>query len=83
LLTDDICEITKDNGILITDRKRYIITRDGENLSAKEIEDVLHDNPMIKEAAAVSMPHERLGEGVCAYIILIPDSAVDIGKIIA
>jgi acyl-CoA synthetase (AMP-forming)/AMP-acid ligase II len=83
LLTDDICQIIKDNGISIIDRKRYIIIRDGENLSAKEIEDVLHDNPMIKEAAAVSMPHERLGEGVCAYIILIPDSAVDISKIIA
>ena len=83
MLTDDICQIIKDNGISIIDRKRYIIIRDGENLSAKEIEDVLHDNPMIKEAAVVSMPHERLGEGVCAYIILIPDSAVDISKIIA
>ena len=29
------------------------------------------------------MPHERLGEGVCAYIIPMPDSAVDIGQIIA
>ncbi|MFT6757431.1 MAG: acyl-CoA synthetase [Chitinophagales bacterium] len=81
-LTGDIGHITKDNGILITDRKKDIIIRGGENLSAKEIEDVLHDNPLIKEAAVVSMPHERLGEGVCAYIIQVPGSALDIGQII-
>jgi len=67
--TGDIGVRTEDNAILITDRKKDIIIRGGENLSAKEIEDVLHDHPQIKEAAVVAMPHERLGEGVCAYII--------------
>jgi non-ribosomal peptide synthetase component E (peptide arylation enzyme) len=81
-LTGDIGHITKDNGILITDRKKDIIIRGGENLSAKEIEDVLHDNPMIQEAAVVSMPHERLGEGVCAYIIAIAGSTVDISQVL-
>jgi acyl-CoA synthetase len=81
-LTGDIGHITNDNGILITDRKKDIIIRGGENLSAKEIEDVLHDNPLIKEAAVVSMPHKRLGEGVCAYIIQVPGSTLDIGQII-
>ncbi|ARN75648.1 AMP-binding protein [Oceanicoccus sagamiensis] len=69
-LTGDIGVRTEDDAILITDRKKDIIIRGGENLSAKEIEDVLHDHPMIKEAAVVAMPHERLGEGVCAYLIL-------------
>lgn len=68
-LTGDIGHRTIDNTILITDRKKDIIIRGGENLSAKEIEDVLHSHPDIREAAVVSMPHERLGEGVCAYII--------------
>lgn len=67
--TGDIGVRTKDDAILITDRKKDIIIRGGENLSAKEIEDVLHDHPLIKEAAVVAMPHQRLGEGVCAYII--------------
>jgi len=67
--TGDIGVRTVDNAILITDRKKDIIIRGGENLSAKEIEDVLHDHPQIKEAAVVAMPHKRLGEGVCAYII--------------
>jgi acyl-CoA synthetase (AMP-forming)/AMP-acid ligase II len=68
-LTGDIGQRTPEGAILITDRKKDIIIRGGENLSAKEIEDCLHDHTGIREAAVVSMPHERLGEGVCAYII--------------
>lgn len=68
-LTGDIGQRTVDNGILITDRKKDIIIRGGENISAKEVEDVLHDHAAIAEVAVVAMPHERLGEGVCAYIV--------------
>lgn len=55
--------------ITITGRKKDLIIRGGENISAKEIEDVLHAHPAVKEAAVVAMPHARLGEGVCAYVI--------------
>ncbi len=72
-LTGDIGQRTADDAILITDRKKDIIIRGGENISAKEVEDVLHDHPGIREAAVVAMPHERLGEGVCAFVI--PESA--------
>ena len=68
-LTGDIGHVTPDNAILITDRKKDIIIRGGENISAKEVEDVLHDHPDIGEVAVVGMPHERLGEGVCAYVV--------------
>ena len=67
--TGDIGVRTADNAIKITDRKKDIIIRGGENISAREIEDVLHEHPSISEVAIVSMPHERLGEGVCAYIV--------------
>jgi acyl-CoA synthetase len=73
-LTGDIGRVTPEGGILITDRKKDIIIRGGENLSAKEIEDALHHHTSVKEAAVVSMPHERLGEGVCAFLILQPGS---------
>ena len=68
--TGDIGRRTADGAILITDRKKDIIIRGGENISAKEIEDSLHLHPDVKEAAVVAMPHERLGEGVCVFIIL-------------
>jgi non-ribosomal peptide synthetase component E (peptide arylation enzyme) len=47
-----------------------LIIRGGENISAKEVEDVLHRHPSVHEAAIVSMPHPRLGETCCAFIIL-------------
>jgi acyl-CoA synthetase (AMP-forming)/AMP-acid ligase II len=81
-LTGDIGQRTVDGAILITDRKKDIIIRGGENISAKEVEDVLHDHPGIREAAVVAMPHERLGEGVCAFIIAADaDSAPDLASV--
>jgi hypothetical protein len=71
--TGDIGRITPSGSLVITGRKKDLIIRGGEDISAKEIEDVLHLHPAIKEAAVVSMPHARLGEGICAY--LIPEGA--------
>lgn len=68
--TGDIGHITPEGAIVITDRKKDIIIRGGENISAREIEDVLHRHPMVSEAAVVAMPHERLGEGVCAFLVM-------------
>jgi non-ribosomal peptide synthetase component E (peptide arylation enzyme) len=68
--TGDIGCVTPEGGILITGRKKDLIIRGGENISAKEIEDVLHTHAAVQEATVVAMPHERLGEGVCAYVIL-------------
>lgn len=65
----DLGKITPQGAILITGRKKDLIIRGGENLSAKEIEDVLNTHPEVREAAVVSMPHPRLGEGVCAFVI--------------
>ena len=67
--TGDIGLRTAEDAILITDRKKDIIIRGGENISAKEVEDILYDHPGIREVAVVAMPHQRLGEGVCAFII--------------
>jgi acyl-CoA synthetase (AMP-forming)/AMP-acid ligase II len=83
-LTGDIGQRTADNAILITDRKKDIIIRGGENISAKEVEDVLHDHAAIRECAVVAMPHERLGEGVCAFIIpASDDGAPDLAAVVA
>ena len=68
-LTGDLGTVTPDGMLTITGRKKDIIIRGGENLSAKEIEDALHEHPAIREAAVVSMPHKRLGEGVCGWLV--------------
>lgn len=73
--TGDIGHLTPTGALVITGRKKDLIIRGGENISAKEIEDVLHQHPAIREAAVVSMPHPRLGEGICAFVIAAGDPA--------
>lgn len=79
--TGDIGRMTADGALVITGRKKDLIIRGGENISAKEIEDVLHTHPSIKEAAVVSMPHPRLGEGICAFIIGTGDERPELAEV--
>jgi len=67
--TGDLGVLSQEGAITITGRKKDLIIRGGENISAVEIEDVLRTHPQVRDASVVAMPHERLGEGVCAYII--------------
>lgn len=68
--TGDIGVLSESGDLTITGRKKDLIIRGGENISAKEVEDALLFHPLVKEAAVVAMPHERLGEGVCAFVVL-------------
>ena len=68
--TGDLGFVDADGALCISGRKKDLIIRGGENISAKEIEDVLHLIDGIGEASVVSIPHKRLGEGICAFIIL-------------
>lgn len=81
--TGDLGVMTPDGALTITGRKKDLIIRGGENISAKEIEDVLHTHDAVKEASVVAMPHERLGEGVCAYVILLEGSDADAAALAA
>jgi acyl-CoA synthetase (AMP-forming)/AMP-acid ligase II len=56
--------------LTITGRKKDLIIRGGENISPREIELVIAEHSAIEEVAVVAMPHERLGEGICACVIL-------------
>jgi len=67
---DDLVRAGPPGSNLVSGRLKDLIIRGGENLSAKENEDVLHRHPIIHEAAVVAMPHLWLGEGVCAWLIL-------------
>lgn len=68
--TGDLGTLDADGALTITGRKKDLIIRGGENISAAEIEDVLRTHAMVDDVAVVAMPHERLGEGVCAYIVV-------------
>jgi acyl-CoA synthetase (AMP-forming)/AMP-acid ligase II len=66
--TGDLGRLVGD-ALVITGRSKDLIIRGGENISAKEIEDILVADARIVEVAAVSMPHPRLGETVCVFAV--------------
>lgn len=79
--TGDIGRLDLEGYMTVTDRKKDIIIRGGENISSLEIEDLLLQMPGVREAAAVAAPDERLGEIVCAFVVPEPGAAPDIPTI--
>lgn len=65
----DIVKLVQDDHVVVTGRKKDLIIRSGENISAKEIEDALVGHPMIADIAIVSMPSVVTGEAICAFIV--------------
>jgi cyclohexanecarboxylate-CoA ligase len=75
LRTGDLGVLDAEGYVRVTGRKKDIIIRKGENLSAKAIEDVLHDHPRIAEAAVIGLPDAASGERVCACLVMRPGAA--------
>jgi acyl-CoA synthetase (AMP-forming)/AMP-acid ligase II len=67
--------------LVITGRKKDIIIRSGENISPKEVEDVLFGHPAIAEVAIVAMPSKATGEKGCAFIIPREGQTIDLPEI--
>ena len=54
---------------MVTGRAKDIIIRNGENISPKEVEDILIGHPGITEVAVVGLPDARTGERACAVLV--------------
>lgn len=77
----DLGQIVNGNYIVITGRKKDIIIRSGENISPKEVEDLLFNHPAVAEVAIVAMPSPTTGEKGCAFIIPRPGQTIDLPEI--
>ena len=77
LFTGDMARHDEDGFIWLVDRKKDVIITGGENVFPVEVEDFLHTNPNIKDAAAIGLPDERLGEIVAVVIEMVAGQNID------
>ncbi|MFD6889057.1 class I adenylate-forming enzyme family protein [Streptomyces sp. NPDC059957] len=75
LITGDLGHLTEDGYLVLTGRSKDVIIRKGENISAKEIEDLLHQLPAVADVAVIGLPDPERGERVCAVVEQPPGAA--------
>jgi len=74
--TGDIGHLDRAGCLSITDRRKDIIIRGGENISSQEVERVLATHPAVRDVAVVAMPDARYGEKVCAFVVAEPGQLI-------
>ncbi|AYJ85083.1 cyclohexanecarboxylate-CoA ligase (plasmid) [Sphingomonas paeninsulae] len=79
--TGDIGHFDRDGFLVISDRKKDIIIRGGENISSREVEDIMLADPAVLDVAVVAYPDTRMGEIVCAYVIVQPGASVTLDSV--
>ncbi|MBN1474132.1 MAG: long-chain-fatty-acid--CoA ligase [Syntrophaceae bacterium] len=81
LHTGDIGYVDEDGYYFITDRKKDIIIKGGENISPRAIEEILYSHPCVAEAACIGVPDPVYGEDIKAFVVLKPDRKADSSEI--
>ena len=70
--TGDLGRLDAEGNLVITGRLKDIIIRKGENISAKEVEDLLFRHPKIADVAVIGLPDAASGERACAVVQTAP-----------
>jgi acyl-CoA synthetase (AMP-forming)/AMP-acid ligase II len=80
--TGDLGMLDANGFLTITGRLKDIIIRKGENISAKEVEDVLYEHPAVADVAVIGLPDDRLGERCCAVVVTRDGSSLTLDDIL-
>ncbi|HPJ68137.1 MAG TPA: long-chain fatty acid--CoA ligase [Desulfobacteraceae bacterium] len=76
LRTGDMATVDNDGYIYIVDRKKDLIISGGENISSREVEEVIRRHPAVHECAVIGIPDKKWGEQVKACVVLRQGQAV-------
>jgi len=83
LCSGDLASLDEEGYLYIVDRKKAIIICGGENISPREVEEVIYTHPAILEAAIIGIPDDHWGEIVKALIVLKEGAKVSPEEIIS
>ena len=76
LLSGDLGHLRGDGHLVVTGRIKDVIIRKGENVSAREVEELLLGHPAVDDVAVIGLPDGERGELVCAVIEIAPGGEV-------
>jgi acyl-CoA synthetase (AMP-forming)/AMP-acid ligase II len=74
----DLCTLDDDGYLTVVGRKKEIIIRGGLNIAPREIEDLLVGFDEVERAAVIGLPDDRLGERMCACVVLYSGASLDL-----
>ena len=83
LRTGDLGHLDAENYVTVVGRKKDIIIRKGENISAKEVEDLVAELPQVRQCAVIGLPDGERGEMMVAVCVLEPGTALTLPDIAA
>ncbi len=73
--TGDVCKITPEGYIKITDRAKDVIKSGGEWISSLDLENTLMAHPAVAEATVVGLKHQKWQERPAAFVVLRPNAS--------
>ncbi len=81
--TGDLGIVDEAGYVTITGRLKDVIIRHGENISAKEVEDLLYTHPAIADVAVIGLPDPKTGERACAVVAVRDGEEFDFDAMVA
>lgn len=78
----DLVTMDNDGYVTVVGRKKEIIIRGGVNITPREVEDLILESPEVVRVAVLGVPDERLGEKMCACVVLSPGKSLDLATIV-
>ena len=78
----DLMRLHPSGNYIVEGRKKDLINRGGEKISAEEVENLILSHPAVQNVACVPMPDPNLGERMCAYVILRPGHSLTLKELV-
>lgn len=80
--TGDLGRLDDRGNLVVTGRLKEIIIRKGENVSAKEVEDLVVLHPKVADVAVIGLPDPEKGERVCAVVQLASEDDLSLDELV-